>query len=254
MKRVLLLATGLLLAQPALAESPVLRIATDGTFPPYSTVNPDGSLAGFDVDIANALCAEMKRRCELKQYDFDGMIAGLKARKFDLVIASMAITEERQRQVAFSDKYQGGYSRFMGAAGIALSGEPESMVGKRIGVQLGSIQENYAKEIYGQAGAKVRTYGSAEQAWLDLMAGRLDAIVVEIGVGMELKKREGAEKFDFFGPKMSDPAYFGTGSGIAVRKQDTRLLGEVNSALGTILANGRYKQINDIYFDYNQYE
>ncbi|MGL5323180.1 MAG: transporter substrate-binding domain-containing protein [Aeromonas sp.] len=253
MKRALLLLTGLLFAQSVLA-APVLRIATDGTFPPYSTVNPDGSLAGFDVDIANALCAEMKMTCELRQYDFDGMIAGLKARKFDMIVASMAITEERQRQIAFSDKYQGGYSRFMGPRNTTLSGEPAAMAGKRIGVQLGSIQENYAKDVYGKAGAKVRTYGSAEQAWLDLMAGRLDAIVVEIGVGMEFKKREGADGFDFFGPRMNDPAYFGTGSGIAVRKQDTRLLGEVNKALGTLLANGTYKQINDKYFDYDQYE
>lgn len=254
MKRALLLVSSLLLAQSVVAAPPVLRIATDGTFPPYSTVNPDGTLAGFDVDIAQALCAEMKARCELKQYDFDGMIAGLKARKFDMIVASMAITEERSRQVAFSDKYQGGYSRFMGPRDTDLSGEPATMAGKRIGVQLGSIQESYANGVYGQAGAKVRTYGSAEQAWLDLMAGRLDAIVVEIGVGMELKKREGAEKFDFFGPKMSDSAYFGTGSGIAVRKQDTRLLAELNGALKTILANGTYQQINDKYFDYNQYE
>ncbi|WP_421181829.1 transporter substrate-binding domain-containing protein [Aeromonas enteropelogenes] len=253
MKRALLLLTGLLFAQSVLA-GPVLRIATDGTFPPYSTVNPDGSLAGFDVDIANALCAEMKVTCELRQYGFDGMIAGLKARKFDMIVASMAITEERLRQIAFSDKYQGGYSRFMGSRDTSLSGEPAAMVGKRIGVQLGSIQENYAKDVYGKAGAEVRTYGSAEQAWLDLMASRLDAIVVEIGVGMEFKKREGAAGFDFFGPRMNDPAYFGTGSGIAVRKQDARLLGEVNKALATLLANGTYQQINDKYFDYDQYE
>lgn len=253
MKRALLLLTGLLFAQSVLA-APVLRIATDGTFPPYSTVNPDGTLAGFDVDIANALCAEMKVTCELRQYDFDGMIAGLKARKFDMIVASMAITEERLRQIAFSDKYQGGYSRFMGPRETTLSGEPAAMVGKRIGVQLGSIQEHYAKDVYGKAGAEMRTYGSAEQAWLDLMADRLDAIVVEIGVGMEFKKREGAAGFDFFGPRMNDPAYFGTGSGIAVRKQDARLLGEVNKALGTLLANGTYQQINDKYFDYDQYE
>ena len=71
---------------------------------------------------------------------------------------------------------------------------------------------------------------------------------------MEFKKREGAAGFDFFGPRMNDPAYFGTGSGIAVRKQDVRLLGEVNKALGTLLANGTYQQINDKYFDYDQYE
>lgn len=254
MKAATLMLSSLLLCTSLQAAEPVIRVATDGTFPPYSTVNPDGSLAGFDVDIANALCAEMKAKCTLRQYDFDGMIPALKANKFDMIVASMAITEERKKAIAFSDKYQGGYSRFMGASGTTLSGEPAAMKGQKIGVQLGSIQENYARDIYGKAGAKVVTYGSPDQAWLDLQAGRLDAIVVELGVGMEFKKREGAEKFDFFGPRMDDPAYFGVGSGIAVRHEDPKLLARINAALKAILANGTYKAINDKYFDYDQYE
>ncbi|MBZ6066385.1 transporter substrate-binding domain-containing protein [Aeromonas schubertii] len=254
MKLVTLMLGSLLVSGAVQATEPVLRIATDGTFPPYSMVKPDGSLAGFDVDIANALCSEMKAKCKIVQYDFDGMIPALKARKFDAIVASMAITEERKKAVAFSDKYEGGYSSFMGPKGTTLSGEPDAMKGQKIGVQMGSIQENYARDIYGKAGASVVTYGSPEQAWLDLQAGRLNAIVVEIGVGVEFKKREGAAGFDFFGPRMDDPDYFGVGSGIAVRHQDEALLARINGALKTILANGTYKQINDKYFDYDQYE
>lgn len=246
---------GMLLVSGTLqAAEPVLRIATDGTFPPYSMVQPDGTLAGFDVDIANALCREMKVTCNIVQYDFDGMIPALKARKFDAIVASMAITEERKKVVAFSDKYEGGYSRFIGPKGTTLSGEVDAMKGEKIGVQMGSIQENYARHVYGKAGATVVSYGSPEQAWLDLRAGRVGAIVVEIGVGMELKKREGAADFDFFGPRMDDPDYFGVGSGIAVRQQDTALLARINVALKHILANGTYQQINDKYFDYDQYQ
>ena len=254
MKIAKLLLCSLLLTGSLQAAEPVIRIATDGTFPPYSTVQPDGTLAGFDVDIANALCSEMKAQCTIVQYDFDGMIPALKARKFDAIVASMAITEERKKAVAFSDKYEGGYSRFIGVKGTTLSGDPESMKGQKIGVQMGSIQENYARDIYGKAGATVTTYGSPEQAWLDLQAGRLNAIVAEIGVGMELKKREGSAGFDFFGPSMDDPNYFGVGSGIAVRHQDKVLLARINAALKNILANGTYKQINDKYFDYDQYQ
>lgn len=253
MKTAILLACLLLSASLQAAEK-VIRVATDGTFPPYSMVNSDGTLSGFDVDITHALCAEMKVRCDIRQYDFDSIIAALRAHKFDMVVASMAITDERKKAVAFSDKYEGGYSRFMGRAGTALSGDPASMKGRRIGVQTGSIQENYARDIYGKADAKVISYGTPELAWLDLLAGRLDAVVVEVGVGSELKKRKGAEGFDFFGPRMDDPIYFGVGSGIAVRHEDKVLLTSINKALKTILANGTYKAINDNYFDYNQYD
>lgn len=242
------------LSGQAQAEQQQVRVATDGTFPPYSMAGPDGSLSGFDVDITHALCAEMQVRCELTQYDFDAMIPALKARKFDMIVASMAITEERRRSIAFSDKYEGGYSQFIGRKDSGLSGEPGTMADRRIGVQRGSIQENYAREVFGAAGAKVTAYDNPELAWLDLQSGRLDAVMVEVGVGVELKKREGAEVFDFFGPKFDDPDYFGTGSGIAVRKQDTALLARLNQALKAILANGTYKRINDTYFDYDQYE
>lgn len=94
----------------AQAEETLVRIATEGAFPPYSFVNPDGSLGGFDVDIANALCAEMKAKCELVKQDWDGMIPGLLAKKYDAIVSSMNITPERQQKVAFSDKYEGGYS------------------------------------------------------------------------------------------------------------------------------------------------
>ncbi|MGL6072063.1 transporter substrate-binding domain-containing protein [Craterilacuibacter sp.] len=231
-----------------------LRVATDGTFPPYSVVAPDGKLSGFDVDIANALCAEMKAKCELMRYDFDGMIPALNARKFDLIVASMAITPEREKAVAFSAKYEGGYSQFLGKKGIQLAGTPAGMKGKTLGVQQGTIQEKYAKDVFGKAGAKVRSYSTPANALLDLNAGRADAIMVEIGVGTEFLKGPGGNKLTLFGPQFNDVKYFGTGSGIAMRKTDQALLHKVNSALATILKNGTYKKINDRYFDYNQYD
>ncbi|MCL6264349.1 transporter substrate-binding domain-containing protein [Craterilacuibacter sp. RT1T] len=246
-------AFGLLAASQAQAAD-TLRIATDGTFPPYSVAAPDGKLSGFDVDIANALCAEMKAKCEIMRYDFDGMIPALNARKFDLIVASMAITPEREKAVSFSNKYEGGYSQFLGKKGPLPAGTPASMKGKTLGVQQGTIQEKYAKDVFGKGGAKIRTYTTPANALLDLNAGRVDAIMVEIGVGSEFLKGPGGNKLALFGPKFSDVKYFGTGSGIALRKTDKALLQKVNTALDTILKNGTYKKINDRYFDYNQYD
>lgn len=231
-----------------------LRVVTEGTFPPYSMTRPDGSLTGFDVDIANALCAEMRAKCLIVANEFDGMIPGLIARKFDVAVASMAITPERQKAVALSDKYQGGYTTFVGRVGQKLNGSPASMKGKSIAVQTGTIQANYARAVYAPAGATLRMYSTVENALLDVTSGRVDALMVEVGSAYELKKTPKGKQVELFGPQMNDPRYFGTGSGIAVRKEEKALLGKINAALKTILANGTYKKINDKYFDYNQYE
>lgn len=248
------LAVALGLSVSAQAEQKTLRVATDGAFPPYSMVLADGTLTGFDVEIAQALCEEMKVECQIQHYDFDSLIPALKARKFDMVVASMAITEERLKSVDFSDKYEGGYSQFIGPKGTSLDGSPAAMAGKKIGVQLGTIQENYTQAVYVPAGAEMRTYSTPENAFLDLVAGRLDAVVVEVGVGYELQKGPQGKDYALFGPKMDDPQYFGTGSGIAVRKGNSELLGKINQALAAILADGTYELINDRYFDYNQYD
>lgn len=243
----------LVLSAGVYAEEP-LRVVTEGTFPPYSMTKADGSLTGFDVDIATALCAEMKMKCQMVANEFDGIIPGLIAKKFDVAVASMAITPERQKAVAFSDKYQGGFSTFVGRTGQKLAGTPASMKGKNIAVQTGTIQANYARAVFAPAGANLRMYSTVENALLDVTSGRVDALMVEVGSAYELKKTPKGKLVELFGPKMNDPKYFGTGSGIAMRKDDKVRQGKVNAALKTILANGTYKKINDKYFDYNQYD
>lgn len=237
----------------AQAETQTIRIATEGAFPPYNFVKPDGSLGGFDVDIANALCAEMKVQCKLVKQDWDGIIPGLMAKKYDAIVASMAITEERRQKVDFSDKYQGGYSMMYGPLEMNDS-SPAALAGKVVGVQKGSIQESFARDYYEKAGISLRRYPDTQTALMDLTAGRLDAVMLEVGNVYEAKKDPSLNGYHGFGDKFNDPAYFGTGSGIAVRKGDTVLLGQINEALKTILANGTYKRINDQYFPYNQYE
>lgn len=237
----------------ALAEEPVVRIATEGAFPPYSFMAPDGTLGGFDVDIANALCAEMKTRCEIIKQDWDGLIPGLLAKKYDAIVSSMNITPIRQQKVAFSDKYEGGYSMLFGGKALADS-SPSALQGKVIAVQKGTVQESFAKAYYEEAGISLRRYPDIATAKMDLTAGRVDALLMDIGNIYEAKKDASLSEYSVFGEKFKDPAYFGAGSGIALRKNDQVLLGRINQALAAILANGTYKQINDKYFQYNQYE
>jgi lysine-arginine-ornithine-binding protein len=235
------------------AETPVVRIAIEGAYPPYNFVNPDGSLGGFDVDISNALCAEMKVQCKLIKQDWDGIIPGLMAKKYDTIVSSMAITPEREQKVAFSDKYEGGYSMLFGSKSLTDS-SPAALEGKVIAVQKGSIQESFAKDYYEKAGIRVQRYPDTQTALMDLNAGRVDVVVLEVGIIYDTQKDPNLGAYHAFGEKFNDPKYFGTGSGIAMRKGDQALLGQFNQALKTILANGTYKQINDKYFPYNQYD
>lgn len=82
-----------------------IRIATEGAYPPFNYTNADGSLAGYDIDVANALCKQMQAKCEIVAQDWDGIIPGLLAQKYDAVIAGMSITPERQEKVDFTEPY-----------------------------------------------------------------------------------------------------------------------------------------------------
>ena len=111
--KVCVLIAGVIVGSVAMAGDK-LRIATEGAWAPFNYVDKNGNLAGFDIDIANALCARMKADCEIVAQDWDGMIPSLKVRKFDAIVASMSITEDRLKQVDFTDRYYSGGLRFMG--------------------------------------------------------------------------------------------------------------------------------------------
>ena len=121
-----------------------LRIGVEGAYPPFSFKEADGSLSGFDIEIAEALCAQMQRECELVEQEWDGMIPALKARKFDAIVASMSITEERKRQIDFSEKYYKTPARVVAPKDSSLEGTAEGLAGQRLGVQRGSTHQCYA--------------------------------------------------------------------------------------------------------------
>ena len=134
-----------------------LKIATEGAAPPFSTVLADGTLAGFDVDIAKALCAQMKIECEIVAQDWDGMIPALQAKKFDAIIASMTITEERKKQVAFTNKYYATPLALAALKDTTLTGtEPTALAGKTLGAQASTTQATYAQDVYAKSGAEVK--------------------------------------------------------------------------------------------------
>ncbi|WP_080482193.1 ABC transporter substrate-binding protein [Pseudomonas syringae] len=247
------LASLLALAVNAQAAEPQLRIGIEAAYPPFASKTPDNQIVGFDYDIGQALCAEMKVECVWKENEFDGLIPALKVKKVDAIISSMSMTPERMKSVDFSDRYYRIPARLVVRKDSGITDVPAQLKGKRIGVQRATNFERYATEKFVPQGAILVPYSSQNEVFLDLLGGRLDATMassVAIDEGL-LKKPEGKD-YQFVGPTFTEEQYFGTGIGIAVRKNDP-LAGRFNQALAAIRANGTYEKIRLKYFDFDIY-
>ncbi len=230
-----------------------VRIGVEGAYPPFSYVEPSGELAGFDIDIAKALGKAMGAEITLVAQDWDGIIPALLAKKYDAIIASMSITEERKKKVAFSNKYYNTPAKFVCKKGAIDSFSREAIKGKSVGVQRATIHDKYLTDNYGKD-VKVKRYGTQDEAYLDIVAGRIDMLLADsIALSDGFLKKEEGKDYQFIGPDLSDPKWFGNGAGIAIRKEDKDLVALFNKAIDTIRADGTYKAIQDKYFDFNVY-
>src|SRR5262245_41140975 len=122
-----------------------VKIGTEGAYPPFNSIDTSGELVGFDIDIAKALCDAANFECEFVVQDWDGIIPGLIAKKYDAIIASMSITDERRKAVDFTDKYYNTPAKFVAAEGAGFDISPEGLAGKAIGVQRATIHENFVR-------------------------------------------------------------------------------------------------------------
>ena len=230
-----------------------VRIGVEGAYPPFSSVSPAGELQGFDIDIAKALCEQMKVECTLVQQDWDGIIPALLARKYDAIIASMSITEERKQKVDFTEKYYQTPARFVAKKGSGFEISHQGLKGKKVGVQRATIHDSFLTDNFGDAVEIVR-YGTQDEANLDLVAGRVDLLLADsIAISEGLLKTDKGKDFEFVGPPYSDPKWFGEGAGIALRKNDEDLRLMFNKAIDEIRENGTYDKIAQKYFDFDVY-
>jgi arginine/ornithine transport system substrate-binding protein len=238
-----------LVALPAQAlERQVLRVGVAARDPPFSFADFDGSLHGFNVDIAQALCDRLQIRCTYVPLGLGDPVERLQNRQVDLLVASLAITEARRRVVDFTTPYYRAPSRFIAAKGAIVDPSPEAMAGRTIGVHRGTVQDGYVTALYA-AGSTIQRYSYKEDLFIDLALGRLDAVLVDTPAGAAafLATDLGAG-YEFVGPELDDAKWFGDGRGIAVRKGDDELLGALDDALKTLEADGSYESIRSEYF------
>ena len=238
-------------ALPAIAQD-TLRIGVEGAYPPFSSKEADGTLVGFDIDIARALCAEMQRECELVEQEWDGMIPALLGRRFDAIVASMSITEERRQQIDFSEKYYQTPARLVAATDAGFEGTPEGLAGRRIGVQRGATHQCYAERMFPES--EIVLYGTQEEVFRDLVLGRIDVQLSDSLIAQEsfLNTDEGAT-YSFLGGDRVDVDCYGEGVGVAVRQNEEELRDAISAAIAAIRENGVYAEINGRYFPFDIY-
>ncbi len=241
-----------LAAGQAVADSHPLRVGVEGAYPPFSWKEPDGTLKGFDIDFAYEVCKRLNRECVLVEQDWDGIIPALLAKKYDVIIASMSITEERKKKIDFSIKYYNTPAKMIAKEGTSLTDSNESLAGKRVGVQRGTTHQCYVEKFFPDA--ELVMYGTQEEVFQDLAAGRLDAQLSDSIQGLEgFLQTDAGKSFAFMGGDQVDVECMGEGAGISMRKGNDELLAAINNAIQAIRADGTYMKINNKYFAFDIY-
>ena len=235
-----------LMAVIADAAANKLRIATTGDYPPFSYVDDAGKLGGFDVDIALALCERMGVECELRSHEWETLIPELRAGTFDVIAASMSITEPRRELVAFTDRYYSNVVRFV--ANKDSDFHPDRPAGTTIGVARATVSSDWLEDNLADV-ATIKLYRNQSELLGDLAGARLDAVLGD-GLGMHtwLQSEDGAAfRFAGHGLRLDE------GIGLAVRHEDDALRRDLNRALARLLADGSYQAINARYFPFSIY-
>jgi len=228
--------------QDTAATGEVLRIGTEGAYAPFNYTNADGTLGGFDVDIANALCADMKMTCEITAQDWDGIIPGLKAGKYDAIVAAMSVTPEREQQVSFTEPYFSNTLVFLAKKDSDFDPSNSSDINAHsIAAQRSTISSQWLENTYPKADMKL--YDTLSNAFLDLGSARVDAMVSDKLPALEWLGTTSGSDYVLKGEEIDINDNFA----IAVRPGDA-LQAKINQSLANIKANGTYDEINQKYF------
>lgn len=234
-----------MMANGVQADERDLRIAFDVPYEPFEYKDENGDLTGFEVDLAAAMCEEMQANCEFVIQAWDGMIPGLVARKFDLIMSSMSITEERAKRVLFSEPYYITPGGWFGPEGFDTDvTDMDAMKGKTVGVQRGTTMDTFVTEEMGNV-VTIKRYTTADDMVLDLEGQRLDVVFVDYPVGEQTVLSKDGFK------EVGESVKLGEGVAVAMRKRDKAVAEEVNAALRTIKEDGTYETIMKKYFTYD---
>lgn len=220
-------------------ESRVLRIATEGAYPPFNDLTADNEVVGFDIDVMKAICAKIEVQCQFTTQDWDGLIPGLTANRYDAIIAGMSVTPERSEVVDFTEPYFSNTIVWLSKTDGSF--DPNSITGKVLGGQRATTGAAYIAERYdGKDGNRVQLYDSYINAYLDLRSGRNDAVMAEKVSAADWLASEGSTGFGLIGDEIDN----NDNIAIAVRKGDP-LKAEFDRVLAELKASGELAKIEE---------
>lgn len=247
-------------------ETPLIRIATEGAYAPWNFVKPGGQLDGFEIELAHDLCNRMKVRCDISAHDWDGLIPSLNGGQIDAIIAGMSITPKRQEVIGFSRTYAAPLNGFLVTDKSSLANLPDTgknidldkdeagaqeliaqmtplLKGKVLGVQ-GSTTASAFAEKYLAKVVEVREYKTVDAHNMDLMNGRIDAVLAN-AVVLKLSTQEPSMQ----GAKMVGPVFsggiFGPGIGVGLRKSDVELKARFDAVITAAVKDGTVKKLSE---------
>ncbi len=235
-------------AAPAMADLK-FGVAAE-PYPPFSSKDASGTWVGWEIDLMNAVCAQMNEKCELVEVAWDGIIPALTSKQIDVIWSSMSITAKRKETIDFTNMYYNTPTVLIGAKTGDLDITPAKLKGKVIGVQVSTIHEAYLQKYYGSAGAEIKTYATQDEANNDLAAGRLDYVQAD-GSALDafLKTEQGTACCELKGQVADDPEILGEGVGGGLRKEDTAIKEKLNAAIAELAKSGKFEEITAKYPD-----
>ncbi len=254
------------------ADSASIRIGTEGLYPPWNTTSDDGGLEGFEIDLAKDLCGRMKVTCEIVRQRWDGMLPALTTGKYDLVMAGMKITKEREQIIDFSTCYAAdiavfavreenalaatispqekiSLSTFSRETKTAINTLRQALAGTSVGVQVATTHADFVRR-YLQDLVDIRYYDTVETLTRELGAGRIDAALSSRAYWNRVDEGENDMNLTLIGPDMTG-GVFGRGIGAALRKEDRALRSRLNSAINAALADGTVSRLAKRWFGYD---
>lgn len=216
-------------------------------YAPFTSKDASGKWVGWEVDLMDAVCAQMKEKCELVEVAWDGIIPALTAKQIDVIWSSMSITADRKKSIEFTRMYYNTPTVIIGAKNGDKDISPEHLKGKTIGVQVTTIHQKYVEKYFG-AGSTIKTYQTQDEANNDLAAGRLDYVQAD-GSALEtyLKTDQGAACCEMKGAVPEDAEILGEGVGGGLRKEDTELKAKLDAAIGELAKSGEINKITEKY-------
>lgn len=216
-----------------------LKIGTAANYPPFEFVDSQNKISGFDIDLLDALSKKVGFEYKLVNMSFDGLIAALKTGKLDGIISAMSATDERRKSVDFTNAYYSTENIYLRKKGNSQITDKSSLSGKKIGVQLGTVQEGAAKMI---KNAKVVPSEEMGSAILALKAGKVDAVVVDSSIGYGYLKQN-ADLEEFFKEADGSECF----SMAFDKGKQTELIAKINAALEEFKKDGTYDKILEKY-------